>query len=60
MALFLYANITVFVTAIRVVGGPDDKHGRVEISHRGEWGTICDNDWDDKDASVVCRMLGHR
>ncbi|NXQ57734.1 MARCO protein, partial [Anthoscopus minutus] len=41
---------------VRIVGG--DRRGRVEIFHQGSWGTICDDGWTTREASVVCRMLG--
>ncbi|KAM9168724.1 scavenger receptor cysteine-rich type 1 protein M130-like [Mergus octosetaceus] len=43
---------------IRTVGGKDGCSGRVEIWHRGAWGTLCDNAWDMRDAEVACRQLG--
>ena len=45
---------------VMLVGGAEQRKGRVEIVYRGQHGTICDYNWDMyRNADVVCKMLGY-
>ncbi|XP_051974551.1 scavenger receptor cysteine-rich type 1 protein M130-like [Xyrauchen texanus] len=42
---------------VRLVNGNSRCSGRVEVLHRGQWGTVCGRGWDKTDAEVVCREI---
>ena len=44
---------------VRLQDGTASSNGRVEVCQNGIWGSVCSSQWDDTDASVVCRELDY-
>ena len=48
-----------FPGMLRLMGGAGVNEGRVEVYCNGVWGTVCDEGFDEEEATTVCRQLGY-
>ena len=56
MSYVYYNNVGL---PVRLTNGRNEKEGRVEIYWNNQWSTVCDDLWDDNDATVICKQLGY-
>ncbi|KAL4224322.1 Scavenger receptor Cys-rich [Mactra antiquata] len=54
----ILATTTAPFVPVRLVNGGSSLEGRLEVFYSGQWGTVCDDNFDAKAAQVVCKMLG--
>ena len=56
----IYVIYTEKVTngSLKLVGGTAPHNGRLEISYKGRYGTICDDGFESVDGKVACHQLG--
>ena len=52
-------SLTICTDPVRLVNGSTPHEGRVEVLIDGQWSSVYDVYWDNREAAVVCRQLGY-
>ena len=48
----------VLLLTVRLAGSGLPYEGRLEVFYNGVWGSVCDDYFEDVDATVACKSLG--
>ena len=56
--LLLFSFLDCVNGQVRLMGGTSDNEGTVEVCFDNVWGNIEETGWGDKDAQLVCNLLG--
>lgn len=57
MLCIIYDRSCFYIEAARLVGDSGNI-GRLEVYRKGEWGSVCSNNFQYKEAKVACGMIG--
>ena len=57
--IYVYKMLLCIVNyPLRLRNGTSPFDGRLEVLNNGVWGSVCNDSFDDVDATVACRQLG--
>ena len=48
----------MLLLTVRLAGSGLPYEGRLEVYYNGVWGTVCDDSFDNVDATVACKSFG--
>lgn len=55
-----YEHLILYVIQIsdmKLVDGTSPCNGRLQVLHKGQWGSVCNTGWGQEDATVLCHEL---
>ena len=59
ICIFFVFLVAVSPGQVKLTGGSSPHEGLVQVRLYNRWGTICNDNFGVREASIICQMLGH-